>query len=137
LTPKQKLILKPKRFKNRFSTLLQQKRLLKFFYQKPGSAKVTTLEKKIDVALFRVNFCSSIRSARQAILHGKVFLNNQPLSNANYFLKPGDSITMKSGARLHSKLSRKTPSFEVNYAIMTAIYLYPSQFIVTPFQWHA
>ena len=82
LTPKQKASLKPKRFKNRFASLLQKKRLMKFFYHKDG--KIANLEKKIDVALFRVNFCSSIKSARQAILHKKVLLNNMPLLSMNY-----------------------------------------------------
>ena len=133
LTTKQKTSLKQKRFKNRFALLLQRKRLIRFFYQKYG--KIADLEKKIDVALFRVNFFPSIRAARQGILHNKVLLNNVPLLSTNYILKPGDVFELSSPLSTHQlpKLSRKTPGFEVNYATRTAIYLFPSQFIATPF----
>jgi len=133
LTTKQKASLKQKRFKNRFALLLQRKRLIKFFYQKHG--KISELEKKIDVALFRVNFFSSIRAARQGILHNKVLVNNIPLLSTNYSLKPGDIFELSTPICNYQlpKLSRKTPEFEVNYATRTAIYLFPPQFIATPF----
>ena len=166
--------LKAKRFKNRFALLLHRKRLFRFFYSLRSSTlknhsqgSHSMLERKIDVALFRVNFCSSIRGARQAILHRKVTLNNRCLVSPYYFLKPGDifaiqseSISMQNAMKYTSmqsnakhnsmrnamkhnsmrngvkhKLSRKTPSFEVNYATLTAIYLFPAQFIATSFQW--
>lgn len=148
LTAKQTAQIKQKRFKNRFALLLQNKRMIKLFYQKNG--KISILEKKIDVALFRVNFCSSIRSARQAILHNKVLLNDKPLLTPNYILKPGDIFSITSPLSLVQspesinvseqksysvkKLSRKNPSFEVNYALKTAIYLFPAQFIPSSFK---
>ena len=136
LTSKQTANLKPRRLKNRFAVLLQQKRLSKFFYKRyRQGTSLTSLEKKIDVALFRANFCSSIRAARQAILHKKVLVNTQILERPNYILKPGDIFSISSKTYSPLKLSRKSPSFEINYATSTAIYLFPPQFVTTPFQW--
>ena len=126
--------------RNRFTANLRNKRILRLFYKaKPSMLElikqnpIAELEKKIDVALFRVNFYSSVRAARQAILHKKVLLNNQPILSPNYVLKPGDIFSVDLEGRLLKKFPVKNPSFEVNYATGSAIYLYSAQFAVGPF----
>lgn len=48
------------------------------------------LEKRLDFAIFRSMFASSIRQARQFILHGNVKVNDITIKSPGYELKPGD-----------------------------------------------
>jgi ribosomal protein S4 len=149
ITPKlQKALLQRTRRQNfvarpRAKINLQNDRLIKYFYflhkQKPNllNQRLVKYEQRIDVALFRVNFCQSIRAARQLIHQKKVFVNNQIIKSPFYFLKPGDIFklnTLKFQPKLEKKLSKKSMGFEVNYTILQAIYLYTPAFIAFPFQ---
>lgn len=80
------------------------------------------LEKRLDFALFRAMFASSIRQARQFILHGNVKVNGLKITSPGYELKPGDIFScnpekvltalgrgkpdIKSSAKITSKLIR-------------------------------
>lgn len=52
-------------------------------------------ESRLDTILYRAKFCSSIRSARQLIVHGKIVVNNTTVKSKNYQLKKGDLIAVK------------------------------------------
>lgn len=53
------------------------------------------LEKRLDFALFRAMFASSVRQARQFVLHGYVRVNGIPISQPGFILKPGDMFSVK------------------------------------------
>jgi ribosomal protein S4 len=61
---------------------------------------LSKLETRLDTILFRSNFLSSFRYIRQVISHGKVFVNGNKMVNYDYFVKPGDVITLDP--KLHS-----------------------------------
>ncbi|AET40749.1 mitochondrial 37S ribosomal protein uS4m Ecym_6374 [Eremothecium cymbalariae DBVPG len=69
------------------------------------------LEKRLDFALFRAMFASSIRQARQFILHGNVFVNGVKIKHPGYQLKPGDIFNVKAEKVLQA-LGTKKPSLE-------------------------
>lgn len=52
------------------------------------------LESRLDNVLYRSKFCSSIRSARQYIAHGHIFVNKKPIKNKSFLLKSGDLINL-------------------------------------------
>lgn len=53
------------------------------------------LESRLDTVLYRAKFCTSIRSARQIITHGKtVLVNHNKVKSPSYILKPGDLISV-------------------------------------------
>jgi ribosomal protein S4 len=52
-------------------------------------------ESRLDVILFRCKFGSTIRSIRQLIGHGKVFVNNKKITIKSFILKSGDIIKIK------------------------------------------
>ena len=141
---KQNFIARPKTQIN-----LYNNRLAKYFYflhkQKPDllNKRLTKYERRIDVALFRVNFCRSIRAARQLICHGKAIVNKKTVKSANMFLKPGDVFSLVNHSfvnqtipEFNTKLSKKDSAFEVNYANLHAVYLYSPAFISFPFKFH-
>lgn len=51
-------------------------------------------EQRLDTILYRAKFCISLRSARQLIVHGQVFINRNPIKIPSYTLKPGDLISI-------------------------------------------
>jgi len=52
------------------------------------------LEKRLDVVLYRAKFSTSIRSAKQLISHGKIYVNYKKVNSQSYNLKSGDIISI-------------------------------------------
>ena len=55
---------------------------------------LTLFERRLDTVLYRAKFNDSIRSARQFIVHGKVFLNGKKVQNQSHILNRGDLISI-------------------------------------------
>ena len=53
-----------------------------------------TFESRLDIVLYRAKFAPTVRSARQLILHGKIFVNDIKVKNKAYHLKSGDIISL-------------------------------------------
>ncbi|AMD19369.1 HBR468Wp [Eremothecium sinecaudum] len=69
------------------------------------------LEKRLDFAIFRAMFASSIRQARQFIIRGYVTVNGVKIVHPTYPLKPGDMFRVKSEKVLEA-LGAKKPSLK-------------------------
>lgn len=65
------------------------------------------LEKRLDFAVFRAMLASSVRQARQFILHGNVFVNGVKIAHPNYTLKAGDVFHVKPEKVLQALGARK------------------------------
>ncbi|KAF3309338.1 mitochondrial 37S ribosomal protein nam9 [Orbilia oligospora] len=52
------------------------------------------LERRLDTAVYRALFASSVRQARMMCLHGKVFVNGVKMPHAGYMLNPGDMFSI-------------------------------------------
>lgn len=59
------------------------------------NAFVYYLESRLDVILFRLNLASSVREARQKILHGNVLINNKIVRQSSYNLKEADCLSFR------------------------------------------
>jgi len=57
------------------------------------NAFVYFLESRLDVVLFRLNLFSSVRAARQSILHGNILVNNKVIKKSSYSLKESDCLS--------------------------------------------
>ena len=53
---------------------------------------ITLLESRVDVVLYRCRFFPSFSSCKQAINHGKIFVNHRQVRIAGHLLKAGDVI---------------------------------------------
>lgn len=74
------------------------------------------LEKRLDFALFRAMFASSIRQARQFILHGNVKVNGVKIKSPGYELKAGDVFSCNPEKVLVA-LGREKPDFKTSAKI--------------------
>ncbi|KIV89153.1 hypothetical protein PV10_08745 [Exophiala mesophila] len=54
------------------------------------------LERRLDTAVFRAMFASSIRQARQFVIHGAVTVNGKKMKFPGYLLNPGDLFQVNS-----------------------------------------
>ena len=163
ITPKQKFILSKMRKKklSNFGLKLQAKRALSILYGqlsyhqynkareeasklqgKIGNNFMSFLEKRLDTVVYRMNICPTFRSAKQLILHQKVFVNDKVVNIPSYQLQPGDiiSISPQNYTTFISLLEKSLKNFrekrvcrtkclhlEVNYKTLQAIFLYPPQ----------
>lgn len=74
------------------------------------------LEKRLDVAVFRAMFASSVRQARTFILSGHVKVNEVTIQHPGFTLKPGDIFSVEP-ERVLEAMGRKKPSLKEAYRI--------------------
>nr|YP_008816045.1 ribosomal protein S4 [Closterium baillyanum]AGZ90262.1 ribosomal protein S4 [Closterium baillyanum] len=159
LTPKQNtLISRLKKNTNRkqsdFSIRLQHMKKLSLFYGLRAAEQLDNLtysyldkqkslllnlETRLDVILVRINFCSTIFTARQLIAHQFICVNFHVVAIASATLGAGDILSVKpshldyvrSLIRLNqqnNRIANATYHLEVNYKTLNAVLLYePSQ----------
>lgn len=64
-----------------------------------GYALIKILESRLDNLVYRLGFASSIRQARQMVVHGHIRLNGQKVDIPSYRVKVGDEISLKKSSR--------------------------------------
>lgn len=96
--------------------------------QNTGSEKETpfglltyvSLERRLDFAVFRALFASSIRQAAAFILKGAVTVNGVRMRSPGYELRPGDMFSVEPERVLHA-LGRKKPSVDESVKLTNRI----------------
>jgi small subunit ribosomal protein S4 len=66
--------------------------------RKPGNTGeilLSMLERRLDNAVYKLNFAPSRKGARELIAHGHIYVNGRKVNIASYMLKVGDKITIK------------------------------------------
>lgn len=74
------------------------------------------LEKRLDYAVFRALFASSVRQAKKFILNGHVTVNNVVIKHPGYTLSPGDVFAVEP-ERVLEALGAKKPSVKQAYKV--------------------
>lgn len=69
------------------------------------------LERRLDTAVFRAMFASSIRQAAQYVVRGNVYVNGVRIKQPGYVLKPGDVFNVEP-ERVLAALGREKPTVE-------------------------
>ncbi len=64
-----------------------------------GHALVKILESRLDNLVYRMGFASSIRQARQMVVHGHFLVNGNKVDIPSYLCEVGDIITLKEKSR--------------------------------------
>jgi ribosomal protein S4 len=101
-----------------------------------GQTLLATLERRLDVAIFRAGFAHSILHARQQIKHGHLSVNGQRARVPSTLLRNGDLFAWNSLDITPSFLARpghpKASHLEVSHACHSAIFLFTPQNIFLP-----
>lgn len=64
-----------------------------------GHALIKILESRLDNLVYRMGFASSIRQARQMVVHGHFLVNGKKIDIPSYLCEVGDTITLKEQSR--------------------------------------
>ncbi|KAL7949897.1 hypothetical protein V8C42DRAFT_308923 [Trichoderma barbatum] len=67
------------------------------------------LERRLDTAVFRALFASSVRQARQFVIHGAVTVNGKKMVHPSYQLNPGDMFQVDVEKVLYGTGVQKAP----------------------------
>ncbi|KAG5943642.1 hypothetical protein E4U59_000193 [Claviceps monticola] len=67
------------------------------------------LERRLDTAIFRALFASSVRQARQFVIHGAVKVNGLKMVHPSYQLNPGDMFQVDIDKVMYSTGQQKSP----------------------------
>lgn len=60
-----------------------------------GDVLVRNLETRLDNMVYRMHFASSIRQARQMVVHGHIRVNGRKVDRPSYALAVGDVVSLK------------------------------------------
>ncbi|MCT4562928.1 MAG: 30S ribosomal protein S4 [Maledivibacter sp.] len=63
--------------------------------EKTGISLITKLECRLDNLVYRLNFASSIRQARQMVVHGHILVNGKKVDIPSYAVSVGDIISLR------------------------------------------
>lgn len=83
-----------KYFKQKIKTTLKKKESNSKNVKRLETTFLQLFESRLDIVLYRAKFAPSVRSARQLILHGKVYVNEKQVKSKAYDLKKGDIIKL-------------------------------------------
>lgn len=100
----------------------------------PIHALMISLEKRLDVFLFRAGLYPSIFEAKQAILHKKIAVNHHTVATGSYRLTGGDFITIPTHQT--PRVPCQLPYAQMNLALGVLVFLRnpTAQEIKYPFQ---
>ena len=124
----------------------------KSYKGKVGVQFLALLEKRLDIVVYRMFLFDTLRNARQFLLHQGILVNNRLTKTANYQLKPGDLLQILNPVSFFVKhpffkfflkkendirvlknyLFFKFPHLEVNYKVLSGIFLFSPQQIYSP-----
>lgn len=72
-----------------------------------GEALLQLLERRLDNVVYKLNFASSRKEARQLISHGHIRVNGRKVDISDYTTKIGDKITLKVSDRSLKKVKQQ------------------------------
>ncbi len=64
-----------------------------------GHALVKILETRLDNIVYRAGFATSIRQARQMVVHGHILVNGKKVDIPSYLIEVGDIISLKERSK--------------------------------------
>lgn len=73
-----------------------------------GHALIKKLERRLDNLVYRSGIASSIRQARQMVVHGHILINGKKVDRPSYSVQVGDVISLR-------EKSRNTDMFKDNF----------------------
>src|SRR4030042_933278 len=79
-----------------------------------GETLLQLLERRLDNVVYKLNFASSRKAARQLISHGHIYLNGRKVDISDYTTKIGDKVSIKGSERSTKKVKQQlesNPSF--------------------------
>jgi small subunit ribosomal protein S4 len=88
--------------------------------QKSEEILIQSLERRLDNMAYRLGFASTLRQARQLVVHGHILVNGKRIDIPSYEVKLGDTLSLR-------EKSRKNELFTGNFVNTDNSYSYLSK----------
>src|SRR4030042_896322 len=95
---------------------LLERQFMRYFHEaerlkgNTGETLLQLLERRLDNVVYKLNFASSRKAARQLISHGHIYLNGRKVDISDYTTKIGDKMFLKKPERSSKKISQQLDS---------------------------
>ena len=109
------LQLREKQKVKRYYGILQRQ-FMRYFHKaerikgNTGENLLQLLERRLDNVVYKLNFASSRKAARQLIIHGHICVNGRKVDIGDYTTKVGDKITIKDSDKSAKKVKQQLES---------------------------
>ena len=107
---------------------LREKQFINCFHQaerikgNTGETLLVLLERRLDNVIYKLNFASSRKAARQLIAHGHIHVNSHKVDIADYVINIGDKVTVKASEKSSKKIKEQL-AVNPNYTIQAWLQL--------------
>jgi small subunit ribosomal protein S4 len=101
---------------------LNNQQFMRYFHEaerlmgNTGTTLLQLLERRLDNVIYKLNFASSRKAARQLITHGHIQVNNKKVDIPDYTVVVGDKISLKVSNKSVKKVKQQlesNPNFSV------------------------
>ncbi|MFZ0034142.1 MAG: 30S ribosomal protein S4 [Sedimentisphaerales bacterium] len=95
---------------------IMERQFMRYFHEaermkgNTGEILLQLLERRLDNVLYKLNFASSRKAARQLITHGHIYVKGHKVSIGDYTVKVGDKITVKGSEKSKKKVKAQLES---------------------------
>jgi small subunit ribosomal protein S4 len=69
-----------------------------------GEVLLSLLERRLDNVVYKLNFASSRKAARQLIIHGHIYVNGRKIDKPGFAVSVGDKITVKPSEKSKKRI---------------------------------
>lgn len=86
--------------------------------QKSEEVLIENLERRLDNLTYRLGFASTLRQARQMVVHGHVLVNGKRVDIPSYKVNVGDILTLREKSRKNSMFSENFISADASLSYL-------------------
>ena len=87
-----------------------------------GENLLQLLERRLDNVVYKLNFATSRKAARQLITHGHIYVNGRKINISDYTTRIGDKISVKNSPKSTKKIKEQLES-NPNYSTQSWLQL--------------
>lgn len=87
-----------------------------------GENLLQLLERRLDNVVYKLNFATSRKAARQLICHGHIYVNGRKINVSDYITEIGDKIAVKNSPKSTKKIKEQLDS-NPNYSTQSWLQL--------------
>lgn len=95
---------------------LYERQFMRYFHEaerlkgNTGENLLQLLERRLDNVVYKLNFSSSRKGARQLIAHGHVYINGRKVDVSDYTIRVGDKIEIKASEKSRKQVKQQLES---------------------------
>jgi small subunit ribosomal protein S4 len=86
--------------------------------QKSEEVLIQNLERRLDNIAYRLGFASTLRQARQLVVHGHILVNGKRIDIPSYKVNPGETLSLREKSRSNELFSQNFVSTDNSYGYL-------------------